>query len=341
VTQENAQGWGDICRSATFEPVEVPKLYVVVPEGNEERLYQLDQYVRTWKWDDRLISARRSISELANHFSNEVQLQEDELRTASTSFSEAGNKVMAIRRRNEGSLLVRSLDEIGSKLKHIRTHQDFVVNRASKSPMYVDTRNLTTVLVVMKKAAADDFVKGYDVGANYVVPESLQTLEQDNEFSCFSVTLIRDHIDDYKTATREKGWHVRDFVYNPRMREELDAEAQQVVTEYLTEASKFSDHLVATFSHIAVVWMHVKALRVFVEATLLYGIPPNFKSFLVACSPKNIPKIHKELEKTFTDGIQDALDDSKDQGADESDYHPYVSFQLNLVGLVQPAEKRK
>ena len=77
--------------------------------------------------------------------------------------------------------------------------------------------------------------------------------------------------------------------------------------------------------------MHIKAVRTFIESVLIYGIKSKFQTFEIKALPQNIPKIHKELEKVFGDGNQEQDDDFGDEGDDE--YHSYVSFKLNVVGL--------
>jgi hypothetical protein len=82
-----------------------------------------------------------------------------------------------------------------------------------------------------------------------------------------------------------------------RFRLQLTREANEAGNAYIAEAAKFSEHLKSTFSHLAVVWMQVRATRIFVEVTLVYEILPSFKTFLFTSQPKNFSKIHKELEK--------------------------------------------
>lgn len=41
----------------------------------------------------------------------------------------------------------------------------------------------------------------------------------------------------------------------------------------------------ANFGEVFAAWMHVKALRVFVESVLRYGLPPDFQPMVVKVLP--------------------------------------------------------
>ena len=339
VKQDNDKGWADLCPGAEFKQLEPPNLYVAVAAGEEEEMYPLDDYIRQWKWDEMQIAKSTNVVEVFKYFSQEVARQEEDLRGASTAYTEAGNKIQTLRRRGEGSLLVKNLDEVGSRMTLVTDLTGYRLAKVTKNPIYVATRNMKTILVVVKKAMEADFVKNYMVDSDFVIPGSLQQLESDNEFACYAVTILGVNLDDYKARTREHGWHVREFTYNPNLREDLANESKDTVMGYLEESEKFKTHLEASFSHLAIIWIHVKALRVFVESVLLYGIGANYKTFLIEASTKNIAKIHKELEKKFKDGIQDDMSDDGEAG-EENEYHPYVSFQLNLMNLL-PVKSKK
>jgi V-type H+-transporting ATPase subunit C len=339
VKQETEKGWSDICPGGTFETLTAPSLDVIVSDGSSESLYTLDEYIQHWAWDEfQLAKKGTMINELYTRCNAEVQRLEEELRNGTTLYTDATNRVINFRRRDEGNLLVRNLDKIGSGMREVKTQAEYRAGLSSSAPIYVHTRNISTILVVVKKGQAEDFERSYDLGQDFVVPLSLQKLHSDNEFICYSVSLLTPNIDEYKSATKERQWHVRDFAYNPRMSEELAREAERTVAGYIEEAKKYVELLETTFSHLAIFWVHIKAVRIFVEATLLYGIETRFRSYLVIASPKNVTKIHKQLSLVFDDGMTDAAAD--DAVGEDSEYHPYVSFQLNLLGLVPPSLKK-
>jgi predicted ribosome quality control (RQC) complex YloA/Tae2 family protein len=68
---------------------------------------------------------QRSNVRIVPYFTSQAQQQQEDLRTALTGFTDAGNRVLNLQRRNEGDLLVRNLDEIGSSMREVRTLREF------------------------------------------------------------------------------------------------------------------------------------------------------------------------------------------------------------------------
>lgn len=337
---DSEKGWDDLLVSNNDNEtvdtrVENPEQVVVIPDGQQERLLNIDDFLEQWQWDLCTITVGKkddAINNYISYFQAEINKIDEELRVMNNNFTEATNKITAIRRRNEGSLLVRNLDEIGSRMKLVENLVDYRGNKAAKENIYVKTRNISTVLLVVKRGQIKELKETYEFD-DYIVPGSLQEIpEPDNEYAIFSVSCLTAKIDDLKAACTQKSWHVREFKYNQRMREELAEESKQAVQEYIDECKRYSNRLSNAFSQMAICWSAIKALRIFVESILLYGIKSQFSVFLIKATTKNISKIHKELQKSFHDETQDdPVDDPNDI---EGEYHSYVSFQVNFAGLV-------
>jgi len=322
-------GWGDLCPTDNFPSVVPPEMLVELEDGNDAEPIKIDEAIERWEWNESMISSHRAISDIFSQLSNEVQRMDDDVRTSSNSFTDSLNKLSNLRRRNEGSLMVRSLDPVGSKMQLVTSLDEYIATRAVKAPIYVKTRHLTTILVVVKRSSAIEFEKGFHLGSDFVVPNSCQKIEEDSEYMCYSVTLKVWNLDEYKDQAKEKGWYVRDFTYEPSMREKMRNEAKDTINMYLEECEKFKDIIERTFSHMSIVWIHIRAFRVFVESTLLYGISNKFTAFLLKASPKAVTRIHFELERIFGDGMSN----EDETPIDENEYHSYVSFPFSIMGL--------
>ena len=53
------------------------------------------------------------------------------------------------------------------------------------------------------------------------------------------------------------------------------------------------------FSECFSAWLHVKALRVFVESVLRYGLPVNFAAFLIFPNKKSTKRLHDVLNNLY------------------------------------------
>eukprot|EP00916_Digyalum_oweni_P011121 GHVL01018479.1.p1 GENE.GHVL01018479.1~~GHVL01018479.1.p1 ORF type:complete len:148 (+),score=28.22 GHVL01018479.1:204-647(+) len=96
----------------------------------------------------------------------------------------------------------------------------------------------------------------------------------------------------------------------------------------------------AAFSDSVVAWMHLKAMRVFVEAVLRYGVPPNFASFVLKPTG-NTRKLKADFESVLASrgGLKTEKIDSSGPpggggppgGVEEGEYHSYVFIEINTL----------
>uniref|UniRef100_A0A8C9WJI9 V-type proton ATPase subunit C n=1 Tax=Scleropages formosus TaxID=113540 RepID=A0A8C9WJI9_SCLFO len=215
-------------------------------------------------------------------------------------------------------LLTRSLADIVKK-------EDFVL----------DSEYLVTLLVVVPKTNYGDWQKTYETLAEMVVPRSTNLLFEDQESGLFSVTLFRKAIDDFKHKARENKFTVRDFQYNE---EEMKADKEEM-TRLSTDKKKQFGPLVrwlkVNFSEAFIAWIHIKALRVFVESVLRYGLPVNFQAMLLQPNKKNMKKLREVLNDLYKHldssaaAIIDATMDIPGLNLSQQEYYPYVYYKID------------
>uniref|UniRef100_A0A4W6CFL2 V-type proton ATPase subunit C n=2 Tax=Lates calcarifer TaxID=8187 RepID=A0A4W6CFL2_LATCA len=120
---------------------------------------------------------------------------------------------------------------------------------------------LTTLLVVVTSYL--QWERTYESLSNFVVPRSSRKLYEDGEAGVFSVTLFKRAVCEFKA----KGIFVRWLKVN--------------------------------FSQVFIAWIHLKALRVFVESVLRYGLPVNYQALLLQTDRKRSKKLREELASLF------------------------------------------
>jgi V-type H+-transporting ATPase subunit C len=54
------------------------------------------------------------------------------------------------------------------------------------------------------------------------------------------------------------------------------------------------------FSESVTAWVHIKALRLFVESVLRYGLPVNFQAAIIKPQKKTAKKLRETLESTYS-----------------------------------------
>ena len=94
----------------------------------------------------------------------------------------------------------------------------------------------------------------------------------------------------------------------------------------------------ANFSESYASYLHLKALRTFIESILRYGLPPDFQPMVVKASPKQERKTRDTLNKHYAyidkkgaAGADAEIDDSLQMFLGEKDYCPVVLFAINTI----------
>ncbi|KAG8005386.1 V-type proton ATPase subunit C 1-A [Nibea albiflora] len=127
---------------------------------------------------------------------------------------------------------------------------------------------------------------------------------------------------------------VRDFQYNE---EEMKADKEEM-TRLSTDKKKQFGPLVrwlkVNFSEAFIAWIHIKALRVFVESVLRYGLPVNFQAMLLQPNKKNMKKLREVLYELYkhldsSAAIIDASMDIPGLNLSQQEYYPYVYYKID------------
>lgn len=133
----------------------------------------------------------------------------------------------------------------------------------------------------MPKTIAKDFLKTYEKISPWIVPRSAQLIDSDDEFSLYAVTTFKKHSAEFVHKCRESKWTPRDFKYSEGGREEEQKEVEKVGKD---ERKVWGEALRlgrTAWGEAVMAWVHVLALRVFVETVLRYGLPLQFVCGLI------------------------------------------------------------
>ena len=170
----------------------------------------------------------------------------------------------ASERRQTGNLASRSLTSI-----------------VPPSALVRGSEYLETHLVAVPVSQARDFLRAYETLAPFVVPRSCAEIARDDEFALYAVTTFKKHSAEFVHKVRERRWTPRDFKFvdgggeiEKKEVEDLKREERKVWGEALRLGR-------TGYSEGAMIWVHVLALRVFVETVLRYGLPLEFVCGLV------------------------------------------------------------
>ncbi|KAJ3127310.1 Vacuolar ATP synthase subunit C [Nowakowskiella sp. JEL0407] len=283
----------------------------------------IDQYLRQFQWNTMKYRSDKSLRELADVITQEVNSIDALMKQKMLNYNQVRGQLQGLHRKQVGNLTVRSLNDV-----------------VKKEYFVLDSEYLITVLVAVPRNAEKDWFQTYETLTQMIVPRSSQKIAEDDEYGLFTVTLFQRVVDEFTTKCREKKFIVRDFKWDEaRMKEEK----KQMADTDASEKELWSTVLrlcKTNFGEVFSCWIHIKALRVYVESVLRYGLPPDFQPILIKTKPRQDKKVFDTLIAHYSKLGGAANSSGKtDEHIDENlqillgdkEYTPFVFYKINLV----------
>jgi len=172
---------------------------------------------------------------------------------------------------------------------------------------------------------------------NAVVPDSSTLIYSDTEYALFSVTMFRACVKDFTNRAREARYTIREFVppaegtrAGAALVDTLKSEREERKQELITFCKEW-------FKESFMAWIHLKALRTFVQSILRYGVPPEFQAILIAPhSSGDNPKLRQALNEQYSN-LATATPDDEAASQHPSAFafgtgkvYPYVYTELDI-----------
>ncbi|XP_062253647.1 V-type proton ATPase subunit C 1-B [Platichthys flesus] len=274
----------------------------------------LMSYVTKFQWDKAKYPTALPLSSLADIINKEVSQVETELKCRAATYSSVKTSLQSLERKLEGSLHTRSLNDIVRR-------EDLVVSEY-----------LTTLLVVVPRGSYLQWERTYESLSQFVVPRSSRKLHDDEEGGVFSVTLFKRAVSEFKARAQESKFTVREYRFDQE--EEKQQERKQLSVHKKEQCGIFVRWLKVNFREIFTAWIHLKALRVFVESVLRYGLPINYQALLLLTDSKCSKKLRGELASLFMHLDPTATSSKTDVNCDipglcQQEYFSYICFGIN------------
>ncbi|RWS23188.1 C subunit of V-ATPase-like protein [Leptotrombidium deliense] len=277
----------------------------------------LATYITRFQWDVAKYPVKQSLKSLNEIISKQIGQIDSDLKAKVSSYNSLKGNLQSLERKQVGSLLMRNLGELVKR-------EHFVLN----------SEYMTTLLVVVPKMFYKEWWAKYEKLTDMIVPRSSQLIFEDNEHGLFTVTMFYKVVDEFKMHARENKFIVRDFEYN----EEDIAQGRNQLVKLENEKKKQFQTVLrwlkVNFSEAFIAWVHVKALRMFVESVLRYGLPVNFLAVLIHPYKKTQRKLRDTLNQLYahldTSISQGPIDDIPGLNLGQQEYYPYVCFKINI-----------
>ncbi|CAH8546144.1 unnamed protein product [Schistosoma rodhaini] len=276
-------------------------------------------FLTKFQWDYAKYPVKQTLSSLYAIISEQLTKVDSDLKAKSQSYNNLKGCLQNLERKQTGSLLTRELGDIVKREQFI-----------------VDSEYLTTLVVVVPKNMYNDWKSNYERMTDMVVPKSSELIFEDQDNGLWTVTLFKKMTDDFKTQAREFRFVVRDFTYDEKKIEESRNELSKLESDKKRQFAPLFRWLKVNFGEAFSAMVHIKALRVFVESVLRYGLPVDFQAILLEPNKKQQKKLRDILKQLYNhlDGSSSSsvLDEDMNVGGfgASSDYFPYVSFKVEL-----------
>lgn len=205
-----------------------------------------EKYINYFTWDEAKYPSTQSLKVITEVIHAQCHKFDDELKTKALEYTNLVHTLNAEERKAGGNLTVRDISE------------------SVKQEDVIQTEYLETLFIVVHKPVLKEFWSSYEKMSQYVLPRSAKQLDEDNDYALIRVVLFKKFIADFHSAAREKRYTVRDYVYDP----EKSAKAERKKME--AERDRLKKNLVrwckTNFAEAYVGWVHLKAVRIFVES---------------------------------------------------------------------------
>ncbi|KAJ1735815.1 Vacuolar ATP synthase subunit C [Coemansia sp. Benny D160-2] len=243
----------------------------------------VDQYIRTFSWNNSRFRSDKALPEIISQIAEAMGSIEASLKTKMTQYNAIKNSLATVKRKQTGNLSVRSLNGI-----------------VRREDCLSDSEYMRTAFVAVPKNLTREWANSYEHLADMVVPRSSKKIADDAEYVLYSVVLFKRVFDEFSNKARDARFIVRDYVYDEDEIQKDRVLAIEVVEQEEELLDNITEWLKGSFGDVVSAWIHIKALRVFVESILRYGIPPDFLPILVKPNLKQASKIKQQLNEFFS-----------------------------------------
>ncbi|KAF4756197.1 hypothetical protein FOZ62_009431 [Perkinsus olseni] len=293
-----------------------------------------EEYISKFHWDDAKFPRTRNIQDNLSLLLTSIQKLDEEVKSKSQTFSDLKTQYTQMSKKDAGSYAQRDLTDV-------------VTPKSVRDGDFVETEHLTTVVVVVPRGQDQEFLSKYEAAASKVVPQSAIPLNlpaDKDGAKLYRVVVFKNSVEEFSSNMRHARFNCRDFTYDAAKYDELQSAKAHMESEVKKQEAFLKRVCAAAFSDTLVGWMHLKAMRTFVEAVLRFGVPPNFAAFIAVVGKKSQAKpvkLRAELMDVFSSSglfgknYLSGAKTEKQQGSaatDEegsSEYYPYVSLSFS------------
>jgi len=250
------------------------------------------------------------------HLMATVSKIDEEARNKTTQYNDSKTQMANLSTKDGANLLARDL-------------VDVLTPDVIKDGDYINTEHLTTVVVILPRGTEKEFLNVYESMSENIIPRSamkFKDLDDKDGNSVWRVVMFKSCMEDFKKACREKRLAPRDFEYSEDAHKKLVSDREKVQDAATRQLSNVKGLYQAAWSDVMVAWVHIKAMRIFVESVLRFGMPPSFAAFTI--ETRGGAPARKALAQILGTKEVGSHNAEEGMGDDGEEHFPYVSFSF-------------
>ncbi|KFO95890.1 V-type proton ATPase subunit C 2 [Calypte anna] len=325
----------------------------------------LISYLTRFEWDMAKYPTKQPLKNISDALAKQVTQIEADLKTRAAAYNSIKGNLENLEKKTAGNLMTRTLADIvhkedfvlnseylitllvvvpkSSYMQWQKTYEslsDMVVPRSTK--MITEDAEAGLFTVTLFRKVMDDF-KAKARENRFMVREFYF---DEKELKCEKEELIKLASDKKQqyflvnceplTACLRISSAAHDGFRSGSLGAASHSEGITVLL-FLFSQGPLLRWLKVNFSEAFVAWIHVKALRVFVESVLRYGLPVNFQAMLLQPNKKSVKRLRDVLNTIFKHLDEVAAASTMEPGMDipglqlsNQEYYPYVYFKIDL-----------
>jgi len=296
----------------------------------------LDPWMKKWKWEaGRWDYEKNSLQFITEDIVKIASRVDADLRTKTQEWLQLNRNITAAQSVATGSVLMRDLSDVLEE-RHI-----------------IDTESLKTLLVVVPNAnlkewfdtfeslEVDDLKErmgGGPFSGRVVMPKSSQVVVADTENTLVTMTILRPFEEQIKVTLREKRFTPREYNFEKDAGANQEKDMNALLERRKVAKLELHKYAKTHFTELFTCWVHLKAVRVWVESVLRFSLPADFDVILIRPSEKKFfERIRKVLGDLFkglvAEGVLDVAVDEHTQGVGalaSEELFPYVFSEINI-----------
>ncbi|XP_013359826.1 PREDICTED: V-type proton ATPase subunit C 2 isoform X5 [Chinchilla lanigera] len=327
----------------------------------------LTSFVTHFEWDMAKYPVKQPLVSVVDTVAKQLVQIDADLKSRTATYNALKTALENLERRSTGNLFTRTLSDIVSKEDFVLDSEYLVtllviVPKASYSQWQKTYESLSDMVVPRStKLIAEDAEGGlFTVTLFRRVMDDFKTKARENKFmvrefyydekeikkereemarllsdkqqqyqnSCVALKKGSSIYRDHKVKGAPLGSPARLAAGQPDRERESEGEGEGPLLRWLK----------VNFSEAFIAWIHIKALRVFVESVLRYGLPVNFQAVLLQPHKKSATKrlrevlnsVFRHLDEVAAASTLDASVEIPGLQLSTQDYFPYVYFRIDL-----------